>query len=1325
MKINNSIAMANKLFREGDYAASLRHYEQAVLAEPELQKVISLNITLARKKLRENGEYTTPSRKSNRIVVYTCNFGNYESVKEPILIDPEVDYVLFTDNEQLTSEHWRVVVLTEAAANPRRLSRLPKIVPHKYLPPHDISIYLDSSLELKTNDISKMIRECMGGRDIALYKHYQRNCVYDEIEFVMNSSDRKVEDRSLCLRAIEKYKAIGYPANNGLFENAIIFRRNSEIIRTLSEMWWDEYTVGAERDQFTLMYCLHKLSIFPHPISMGKQFRDNPYVNFYKHAYKSYSSISDEAVDKSKKGITSVEILCSGEPEKRGTVNWVVGGDDNAGWAYENNAKRFISELYEFDHLLQGNSYADVALYFDVLLYHRMRVPSAQRVVRIGGPRPIERLCDNNTQKLKEVLSGFHAVICLNNALFETLSLVHPNVHMIPNGLDLNRFEVTSRDREVSKPFTVGFAGSVKSSAEREVKGLDYVMEAAAIAGVKVLNVGRGKGQTKISHDRMISDFYSEIDALVHPVGPGREGSSNVVMEALALGIPVITTEHAGYHAERLEDLKNVLFCKRDPDDIAEKILALSGNKELYDRLSREGRLFAERHHDIRNISARYKALITSAVEYHNSKQKISIVPFWLPAKNFATGRLRCIYVADMLSEPPARSARLGYDPAADVVVISQLADDDTYFKLVNNSNQFVIYDICDRYYADPRVVGGVHAQKRFRELAERANVIVVSTLELKKELYSLSIDKPIVHIPDGIDFQEVKNNRGESRTLAEVKTVGWFGNPGRGNFESAMWVLKGALQLNKDVKIITDKNRLKKYPEFYRYAEEWRYDTFLSMLSQCDVVVVTHAKDEQNKSPNRLLTAVVRGVPVLVSSSKSCEEILHEAGLGWAVINDNDDLENALRLLSYRAVREMYLKLVSAIIERRYGYAAIKRRYADLLDNYVYRPSSINAKVLFVSHNLNTGEGAPTSLFQTVSGLKKYYDIEPVVFCPMTGGVKDLYEGQGIDVICYENQIFKNSLKPLVSNFDKAKRDFQSLLMSGSFDMVICNTAKMLPYASFSREVGIPSICIIRESSDEHVDLTFVNNASVLDAAKNALRDADSIVFVADATRKIWQSKHFLPRAKVINNGILTDSWKRLTASEKAKLRGNLGLPSDKKIMLCVGTINARKAQIDLVNAYQSLPVDVRENSLLVLVGARESKYLARFKEAVSHLPSEAKKNIFIIPETEDVATWYQVADIFVFSSHNESYPRVIVEALYFGLRVISTKVFGVTEQLRGDRSALLYDIGDIPSLAEAMEAQITCEQSAYDTEHFYQLTTYHEMLARYHCEIYKHLSR
>lgn len=286
----------NSALRNGNYSEAIRLFKSALIQTPELESTILFNISIAEKRAAEfDSAYN--ELKNKKVIVYTCNFGNYESIKEPLVVDPNIEYILFTDNKNLTSKNWKIIVLNEQLKDPRRTSRLPKIQPHKYLPAHDVSVYIDSTLEMKVGDVRNMILECLEEKDIALYSHYKRDCVYDEIEFVMNSTDRVVHNKNLCLAAIEKYKSIDYPKNNGLFENAFIIRRNTKDIQSLSELWWNEYISGTERDQFTFMYALWIAGIKPNVIKHGKQFRINNYVNFHKHAYKSHAELRENKIE--------------------------------------------------------------------------------------------------------------------------------------------------------------------------------------------------------------------------------------------------------------------------------------------------------------------------------------------------------------------------------------------------------------------------------------------------------------------------------------------------------------------------------------------------------------------------------------------------------------------------------------------------------------------------------------------------------------------------------------------------------------------------------------------------------------------------------------------------------------------------------------------------------------------------------------------------------------------------------------------------------------------------------------------------------------------
>lgn len=282
MKIQKECTLqsANGLFEKKQYKEALNIYRELLINFEYFEDTINFNIYLCLKRLGFNEKAFL----KDEIVVYTCNFGRCESVKEIKYKDPTVKYILFTDDKELRSKTWQVIVIDLDELNSRRKSRVPKILAHKYLPKHDISLYIDSSLEIKTADIRYMLIEMLEGKNIALYNHYKRNCVYDEIEFLKesNNNDRAEKDY-ICNQVLKKYINISYPKDNGLFENAFIIRRNTNEVNDLNDLWWKSYIEGSERDQFSFMYALHLSNLKANSIKIGKQFRINPFVNFFPH----------------------------------------------------------------------------------------------------------------------------------------------------------------------------------------------------------------------------------------------------------------------------------------------------------------------------------------------------------------------------------------------------------------------------------------------------------------------------------------------------------------------------------------------------------------------------------------------------------------------------------------------------------------------------------------------------------------------------------------------------------------------------------------------------------------------------------------------------------------------------------------------------------------------------------------------------------------------------------------------------------------------------------------------------------------------------------
>ena len=136
--------------------------------------------------------------------------------------------------------------------------------------------------------------------------------------------------------------------------------------------------------------------------------------------------------------------------------------------------------------------------------------------------------------------------------------------------------------------------------------------------------------------------------------------------------------------------------------------------------------------------------------------------------------------------------------------------------------------------------------------------------------------------------------------------------------------------------------------------------------------------------------------------------------------------------------------------------------------------------------------------------------------------------------------------------------------------------------------------------------------------------------------------------------------------------------------------------------------------------MGARPSDALDALLAQVAALPDDLRARVRVEPETPDVAPWYRGADLFVLASRNESYPRVVVEALAFGLPVVASAVFGTREQVEDGVSGLLFEPGDVAALAGHLGRLLADEGARRAMAEAAEaraaaLTTYWEMVHRH----------
>ena len=1043
----------------------------------------------------------------------------------------------------------------------------------------------------------------------------------------------------------------------------------------------------------------------------------------------SYSAQEFDANEKNIVGIFGGDRLTLFADEiSNPTFAWIT-GEDNKNWAYGNNAMRLSSVLDGFCHVMDGSlAQPTVAFFFDIKLMLRSNIRGAINIVRVGGPNPVNSLYGKDWSK---GIAGFgiaDLVIATNETLRASLAQIHDNVILLQNALDLDAWPYSPLESKSQHKFTIGYSASVPNAKESNFKGLDIFKE--IVEELRIEHIIAGKGAKQIPYRDMREEFYSKIDLLVHPVREGKEGCSNTIMESLASGTPVLTTRHCGYHAE--QNSEAIFLEDVDPYNFINKIkefLTYPERKRI--KLSVQARLYAEENHNLQRVSATFKPEIFKLFRDICSP-KVAFIPFWGSQESAAaTTRLRALLPARLLSHCNYNVQvldELPKDNDFDIIVINQLATLDTISK-IRTHRQLVVYDVCDIYFDDNRTLRGVVASKASQDLMRLSHVVTASTPALASLIRRRFPDATVDLLLDGLDYNLGIDDGKITYTQMHKDSfnntclkVCWFGNPGRGNLECVSSFLEEiSYEDNIDLTIFASNAKLEKWPKLQKFAKRWIYSEFILQLSGFDISILGHHLDTELKSINRMVVSVWAGQVPLIVEGQAYKDILNHCGLDWLYANDYARLHYALNRLRDRSTRQTVVKTLKQYLEIFHSDSSILSSYVDLLSKYDglqcnHKPK----KVVFVSHNLNVQEGAPNSLVDLAIGLNNRADISSTVYSLYKGDLSSKLEKFQVPCQYFANIDHLNqgaSERLLRMQFQELCQNLKEYLLSVQPDVVILNTSKTLALSSVASGLGIPCINIIRESLENSLRLDF-GSERIASMSHNGMLASNKLVFVSKSTQQLWQETYpDIRESDCIPNGIDHECFSRVCDDES---EDDISLDKNRLVLLCVGTVNKRKRQRDIIEAVNMIKKSIAIPITIQLVGSLSDSYSSQIESRASALFKDYDVVVKLIPPTRDIGRYYSNADIFVFCSENESYPRVIVEAMLFGLPIISSKAFGTTEQIRDGIDGLMYQPGRIGQLAKHILALCTdISQRDYFSRmaklRYYGLTSRNSMLSQY----------
>ena len=226
----------------------------------------------------------------SKIAIYTVLVGAYDNVVDPLVVNDEIDYICFVGKGETclhNSNIWKFIEIEDELKDKGRMSRIPKILPHKtVLSEYDFSLYVDANILIKDKYIYDRIGELVTtDTKIALLKHPFRDCVYQEAYVCIASL--KGGWFSI-LRQIAFLKIKRYPKHAGLYEANVIFRKHNdpEAIK-MDELWWKIFMRYSKRDQLSLVYALRETNLqVDFFLPPGQTTRNHPAFDKIKHLTK-------------------------------------------------------------------------------------------------------------------------------------------------------------------------------------------------------------------------------------------------------------------------------------------------------------------------------------------------------------------------------------------------------------------------------------------------------------------------------------------------------------------------------------------------------------------------------------------------------------------------------------------------------------------------------------------------------------------------------------------------------------------------------------------------------------------------------------------------------------------------------------------------------------------------------------------------------------------------------------------------------------------------------------------------------------------------------
>ncbi|MCK9534818.1 MAG: glycosyltransferase family 4 protein [Pseudomonas sp.] len=312
--------------------------------------------------------------------------------------------------------------------------------------------------------------------------------------------------------------------------------------------------------------------------------------------------------------------------------------------------------------------------------------------------------------------------------------------------------------------------------------------------------------------------------------------------------------------------------------------------------------------------------------------------------------------------------------------------------------------------------------------------------------------------------------------------------------------------------------------------------------------------------------------------------------------------------------------------------------------------------KVLFVSTLYYPNKGGIENSIKEISKVLIDKGVECHLVCSdrnnLDGQVLD--KNETIDGLIIHRYAYGSGFLSLFIQFFNAFVLLYKLNRNNYFKLVVVRS--FLPVLS-ARLAGfsdikylVPSVVYFQNKASSSLKFSFlvkIKNKVDIFLQFFAYLFSDVYVFAKPVQEQVRISSLGIVKPKILNPGVNSKRFKIASSFDRNKIKIELGLPIDKKIILCLGRF-AELKQFDLVIKAME---DISEEYYLVVVGEGPEK--EKYIEIANS--SRAVNRIKIFPATDKPESFFKVSNIFMMTSYYETFGQVLLEATASGAKVFA----------------------------------------------------------------------